>query len=462
MRRADRSLPVGRTTRGATLSYPPAAMADRVAVIGGGLAGCEAAWQLARRGVRVRLYEMKPRRFSPAHENEDLAEVVCSNSLRSDALSNAVGLLHEEMRRAGSLVLEVADATRVPAGSALAVDRREFSRAITQRIETDSAIEVIREEVTALPEPPAIVATGPLTSDALAEAIQAISGDALYFYDSISPTVYTDSLDFDVIFRASRWQEGEGDYLNIPLSREEYDCFVDELLRAETVPLHRFEKPVYFEGCLPVEVMAARGRETLAFGPMKPVGLTDPRTGGRAHAVVQLRQENKEGTLHNLVGFQTKMRQGEQQRIFRMLPGMRSAVFARFGSSHRNTFLCAPSLLTETLQHRACEGLFFAGQIAGTEGYVESAALGLLAGVFVAAHVRGRTPLLPPPTTAFGALLRHLRESRPKGFQPMNVNFGLFPPLAGSGGRIDRRERNERTSARALADLAPWVQAVAP
>jgi len=441
-------------------------MAGSVTVIGGGLAGCEAAWQLARRGVQVRLFEMKPRRFSPAHASADLAELVCSNSLRSDAPTNAVGLLHEEMRRLGSLVLACADACRVPAGSALAVDRVQFSRAITECIESEPRIEVVREEIRELPDPAstplAILATGPLTSEALADALEPLCGDALYFYDSISPTVYVDSLDFDIVFRASRWEAGEGDYWNIPLTREEYDRFLDEILRAEKMPLHRFEKPIYFEGCLPIEVMAARGRETLAFGPMKPVGLVDPRTGRQAYAVVQLRQEDKAGTLANMVGFQTKMRQGEQKRILRSLPGMQHAVFARFGSSHRNTFLRAPKLLDETLQHVRRPGLYVAGQMAGTEGYVESAALGLLSGIFVAARSAGRGPRLPPPTTALGALLRHLHDRSPQSFQPMNVNFGLFPPLLGESRRVPKRERNDRMKTRALTDLAPWARSLAP
>jgi methylenetetrahydrofolate--tRNA-(uracil-5-)-methyltransferase len=431
--------------------------------VGGGLAGCEAAWQLARRGIGVDLVEMRPTKATPVHQTGDLAELVCSNSLRSDAPENAVGLLHEELRRAGSLVLAAADANRVPAGSALAVDRIAFARAVGERIEAEPAIELRRAEVTELPDGLAILATGPLTSDALAARVRELCGDALYFYDSIAPVVYADSLDLDVIFRASRWQdaaEGDGDYLNVPLSREAYHRFVEELLAAEKLPLHAFEKPQYFEGCLPIEVMAERGPLTLAFGPMKPVGLADPRGGPKPFAVVQLRQEDKRGTLYNLVGFQTKMKQGEQKRIFRSLPGMANAVFARFGSVHRNTFIRAPDLLDERLEHRARPGLHFAGQMAGVEGYVESAALGLLAGVFVAARARGGEAPLPPPTTALGALLRHLREADPRHFQPMNVNFGLFPPLAGDAARAKRRERNVRLSERALADLDAWTRAI--
>jgi methylenetetrahydrofolate--tRNA-(uracil-5-)-methyltransferase len=438
-------------------------MVETVTVVGGGLAGCEAAWQLARRGVRVRLFEMRPGKTSPAHTGTDLAELVCSNSLRSDAPENAVGLLHEELRRAGSLVLAAADASRVPAGSALAVDRTAFARAITERIESERAIELVREEVTALPEGLAILATGPLTSEALAGEIQKLCGDALYFYDSIAPVVYADSLDHSVVFRASRWAdpaEGEGDYLNAPLSREQYHRFVAELVAAEKMPLHEFEKPVYFEGCLPIEVMAERGAETLSFGPMKPVGLADPRGGPTPYAVVQLRQEDKRGTLYNLVGFQTKMKIGEQKRIFRTIPGLEQAVFARFGSVHRNTFSRAPELLDERLQHRGRPGLHFAGQMAGVEGYVESAALGLLAGVFVAAKARGAEAPLPPEGTGLGALLRHLREASPRHFQPMNVNFGLFPPLEGRAAKASRRERNARLAARALEQLELWTREV--
>jgi methylenetetrahydrofolate--tRNA-(uracil-5-)-methyltransferase len=435
-------------------------MRNSVSVIGGGLAGCEAAWQLARRGVPVRLYEMKPVRFSAAHTSESLAELVCSNSFRSDVPTSAIGLLHEEMRRLDSLILSAADACRVPAGKALAVDRVQFSREVTEAIRAQPQIEVVHEEVTELPEGLAILATGPLTSDALAATIGRVCGDSLYFYDSISPTVYADSLDHDVVFRASRYEDGEGDYLNIPLSRRQYYDFVDELLRAEKVPLHRFEKAIYFEACLPIEVMAERGRDTLAFGPMKPVGLRDPRGGVPPFAIVQLRQEDKTGTLCNFVGFQTKMRIGEQRRIFRSLPGMEGAVFARYGSAHRNTFVRAPSLLDDQLQHRERDGLYFAGQIAGVEGYVESTALGLLAGIFAAARVLGKAAAVPPPTTALGALLRHLREANPESFQPMNVNYGLFPAIPAQAGRPPKRERNLRMSTRALADLAPWAKAV--
>ncbi len=436
---------------------------EPVSVIGAGLAGSEAAWQLARRDVPVRLFEMKPVRFSPAHGNPDFAELVCSNSLRSDQPQNAIGLLHEELRRMGSLILQAADAQRVPAGRALAVDREGFSREVTSLIEAEPRIQIVREEVRELPAGFVIVATGPLTADALAEQIRALCGDALYFYDSIAPVVYLDSLDTTRLFRASRYEDGEGDYWNVPLSREQYQAFVLEIEKADKLPLHSFEKPQYFEGCLPIEVMAERGLETLAHGPMKPVGLRDPATGRRPHAVVQLRQEDRLGTLYSLVGFQTKLRIGEQKRIFRSLPGLEKAVFARLGSVHRNTFIRSPELLESGLEHRARPGLWFAGQIAGVEGYVESTALGLVAGIQAAARARGEVAApLPPAGTALAALLRHLRESQPRRFQPMNVSYGLFPPLPPGEGKRSRRERNAELGARALAELEPYRRAVAP
>jgi methylenetetrahydrofolate--tRNA-(uracil-5-)-methyltransferase len=435
-------------------------MAEAVTVVGGGLAGCEAAWQLARRGVPVRLCEMKPLRFSPAHSSHALAELVCSNSLRSDDPCNAVGLLHEELRRLDSLILAAADAHRVPAGSALAVDRTHFAREITARIEAEPRIERISEEVKAIPAGTVVLATGPLTSDALADEIRKLCGDSLYFYDSVSPIVYRDSLDDERLFAASRYRDGEGDYLNVPLDRDAYYAFVDALLGAETVPLHRFEQALYFEACLPIEVMAERGRDTLRFGPMKPVGLPDPRTGREAYAVLQLRREDAEGTLLNLVGFQTRMRIGEQKRVFRSLPALRQAVFARFGSVHRNTFIRTPVLLDEWMQHRERPGLHFAGQIAGVEGYVESTALGLLVGIYLARRALGeRTPPVPR-ATALGSLVGHLMGARAKSFQPMNVNFGLFPPLDGGGRRVPKRDRNARMSERALRDLEPWAEQV--
>jgi methylenetetrahydrofolate--tRNA-(uracil-5-)-methyltransferase len=435
---------------------------EPLVVVGGGLAGCEAAWQAASRGVDVRLYEMKPERLSPAHSTPDLAELVCSNSLRGAGFGNAVGLLKEEMRRLDSLILSAADATAVPAGRALAVDRVQFSEHITAAIESHPRIELVRELVPALPQDPVVVlATGPLTSPEMARDLQNLLGEEyLYFYDAIAPTVYADSIDHSVVFRASRYEqdaEGEGDYLNIPLDRESYGAFVAALDAAETVPLHRHEAELFFEGCLPVEEMARRGPDTLAFGPMKPVGLQDPRTGRRPHAVVQLRQEDKDGVLYNIVGFQTKLRIGEQQRVFRALPGLSKAVFARYGSVHRNTFINAPKRLSQTLELHARPGLYVAGQMAGVEGYVESAALGFLAGVNAAFAVRGLGAPPPPPETAHASLLRHLANASGK-FQPSNINYGLFPPLEGAAKRLPRREKRQRMAERALEALESWRQ----
>jgi methylenetetrahydrofolate--tRNA-(uracil-5-)-methyltransferase len=438
------------------------AQRERVVVVGAGLAGCEAAFQLARRGVPVALHEMRPAERSPAHRSDDLAELVCSNSLRASSLANAVGLLKEEMRRLGSLVVEAADACAVPAGRALAVDRAAFASAVTERILAEPRIELRRGRVDRVPDAPlAILATGPLTAEPLARDLAAVLGhEHLYFYDAIAPIVYADSVDHEVAFRASRWEDGEGDYLNLPLERDAYERFVDALREAEQVPLHACEAALYFEGCLPIEELARRGRDTLAFGPMKPVGLRHPRTGERPHAVVQLRQEDKRGVLYNLVGFQTKLRVGEQQRVFRTLPGLGAAVFARYGSVHRNTYVNAPECLLPSLELRARPGVYLAGQLAGVEGYVESAALGLLAGLRVACARAGREAPEPPESTALAALLRHLREADPRHFAPMNVNFGLFPPLASPP--RGRSERNRALAARALADLEGFRARVAP
>jgi methylenetetrahydrofolate--tRNA-(uracil-5-)-methyltransferase len=435
----------------------------KVTIVGGGLAGCEAAWQAPRGGVPVVLYDMKPERMSPAHASPDFAELVCSNSLRANTLSNAVGLLKQEMRGMSSLILAAADATSVPAGRALAVDRTAFSRFITEAIEANPRIEVRRELVAEIPEEPiTILATGPLTAPELARDLQRLLGEEyLYFYDAISPTVYADSIDHEVVFRQSRYESGEGDYLNVPLSGTEYRAFVASLLAAETVPLHAFEAALYFEGCLPVEELARRGPETLAFGPMKPVGLVDPRTGRRPHAVVQLRQEDKAGVLYNLVGFQTKLRVGEQKRVVRSLPGLSRAVFARFGSVHRNTYINAPKRLLPTLELRARPGLYIAGQMAGVEGYVESAALGGMAGVNAARAARGRVHQVAPPDTAHGALIEHLMNARAKSFQPMNVNYGLFPALPVLGKKLPKKERNERIAQRALASFNGYLAQIA-
>jgi methylenetetrahydrofolate--tRNA-(uracil-5-)-methyltransferase len=444
-----------------------------VHVIGGGLAGSEAAWQLARRGVPVVLHEMRPLQATAAHRGGGLAELVCSNSLRSDdAEGNAVGLLHEEMRRAGSLILQAADATRVPAGSALAVDREGFSARVEAALEAEPLVTIVRKEVAALPprEPPGdwdsvILATGPLTSPALAEALRELTGeDALAFFDAIAPVVYRDSIDFAKAWFQSRYDKGGGrDYINCPLSGEEYAAFIAALLSAEAIAFKDWEADTpYFEGCLPIEVMAGRGAETLAYGPMKPVGLTNPHAPEvRAHAVVQLRQDNALGTLYNMVGFQTKLRHAEQVRVFRMIPGLEQAEFARLGGLHRNTFVNSPRLLDPTLRLKARPAIRLAGQITGCEGYVESAAIGLLAGRFAAAERRGEEPVLPPPTTALGALLGHITGgATAETFQPMNVNFGLFPPLADPppGTKPLRgRARKQALAARALADLAAWL-----
>lgn len=441
-----------RSSAASPLSKPP------VLVVGAGLAGCEAAWQAAERGLAVTLVEMKPEQRSPAHVSDDFAELVCSNSLRASGLGNAVGLLKEEMRRLGSLVLRIADETAVPAGRALAVDRIAFSRAITEAVTSHPGIRVEARRVDAIPDDPLVIlATGPLTAPALARSLQRLLGEEqLYFYDAISPIVYGDSIDSSVAFRASRWEDGEGDYLNLPLDRAQYEAFVEALLVAEQVPLHAFEAGLYFEGCLPIEEMARRGPETLAYGPMKPVGLVDPRTGQRPFAVLQLRKEDKRGILYNLVGFQTKLRVGEQQRIFRSLPGLGEAVFARYGSVHRNTFVNAPRRLGPDLEVRSRPGLRIAGQLAGVEGYVESAALGLLCGLFVTCAARGERAPRPPATTAHGALLEHLGTAPSGRFQPMNVNYGLFEPLEGATRKLPKREKYERLAARALADLEAW------
>lgn len=427
-----------------------------ITVIGAGLAGCEAAWQAAQRGVSVTLLEMKPARYSPAHHLEGLAELVCSNSLRGESLENAVGLLKEELRRLGSLFMTAADATRVPAGGALAVDRQLFSDYVTARIEAHPLIRVVRGEVTEIPpEGTVVIASGPLTSDLLAGEIGRLTGDYLYFYDAIAPIVTADSLDLEKIFRASRYGKGDGDdYLNSPLDEGEYRAFVAALNGGEKVPAREFEKMLHFEGCMPVEELAARGLDTLRFGPMKPVGLVDPCTGVEPHAVVQLRREDLAGTMYNLVGFQTKLTWPEQRRIFRMLPGLENAEFARLGSMHRNTFINAPALLLPTFQLRSDTRLLFAGQITGVEGYVESAGSGFLAGLNAARLAAGEELTVPPPATALGALVQHITNAEPRHFQPMNVNYGLFPDLPG---RVKKKEKRGRLAERALAELDHWI-----
>jgi methylenetetrahydrofolate--tRNA-(uracil-5-)-methyltransferase len=430
-----------------------------VRIVGGGLAGCEAAWQLARRGAPVRLYEMRPLRATEAHCGDRLAELVCSNSFRSASLDAAVGLLKAEMRRLGSLVMEVADVARVPAGAALAVDRRIFAEEITRRIEAEPGIELVREEVASLGRfagETVIVASGPLTSPALYEDLRELFGrDHLYFYDAISPIVSAESIDRTIAFAASRYGQGGDDYLNCPLDRAEYQRFVAELLRAEKVPARDFEKCIYFEGCMPIEELARRGPETLAFGPMRPVGLIDPRTRKRPHAVVQLRQDDRRASLYSLVGFQTKMTHPEQRRILRSIPGLERAEFVRLGSLHRNTFIHSPSLLEPTLQLRGRPDVYFAGQLIGVEGYVESAASGLVAGINAGRSRGGRAPCVAPPTTGIGSLLAYVTDRDRKDFQPMNANYGLFPPIAGA---LRGRDKRGALGRRAAAELECWIE----
>jgi methylenetetrahydrofolate--tRNA-(uracil-5-)-methyltransferase len=428
-----------------------------VCIIGGGLAGSEAAWQLARRGVAVRLYEMRPQRMTEAHASGQFGELVCSNSLRSDSLSAPAGLLKAEMRQFDSLVIRVAEANRVPAGSALAVDRDRFAAGLTAAVQALPQIKIIREEVRAIPDAGVVIlATGPLTSPDLSRDLAAKLGERhLYFYDAISPIVSADSIDMEIAYRASRYDKGGDDYLNLPMTREDYYRFIDALVAAERVPTHSFERFVPFEGCMPIEEMADRGRDTLAFGPMRAVGLIDPRIGKRPYAVVQLRQENRERTLYNLVGFQTKMTYPEQRRVFALIPGMANAEFVRFGSLHRNTFINAPQHLAPTLQWRQRESLFFAGQMTGVEGYIESAAVGMLAGINAARLFSGLPLVVPPPTTALGALLGYISDPERTRFQPMNVNFGLLPPLSV---RLRGKAKKEMHSQRALADLAKWLE----
>ncbi len=427
----------------------------QVTIIGAGLAGCEAAWAAAERGVTVRLYEMKPHRYSPAHQSEGLAELVCSNSLRGADLSNAVGLLKEELRRCGSLIMQAADATRVPAGGALAVDRDLFSDWITERISSHPYITLIREELTCLPsEGLVVIASGPLTSDTLAEELSRLVGERLYFYDAIAPIVTAESLDRSKIYAASRYGKGDpDDYLNCPMDQEQYSAFIAALKAAEKVPSREFEKVVHFDGCMPIEEMAERGDETLRFGPMKPVGLPVPATGRDPYAVVQLRAENNEKTLYNLVGFQTKMTWPEQRRVLRTIPGLEQAEFVRLGVMHRNTFINAPSLLLPTQQLKNDPRILFAGQITGVEGYVESAGSGFLAGLAVAALASGTEPPQAPQETALGALIHHITNAEPKYFQPMNVNYGLFPELAS---RVKKKDRKLLVAERALAALDRW------
>jgi methylenetetrahydrofolate--tRNA-(uracil-5-)-methyltransferase len=440
-----------------------------VRIIGGGLAGCEAAWQVASRGVPVTLHEMRPVRSTAVHKTDGLAELVCSNSFRGDKLDNAVGLLKEEMRRLGSLVMRAAEASRVPAGAALAVDREKFSAAITNALTSHALIKIVRDEVTAIPESsarePVIVATGPLTSDALAADIAALVGSAhLYFYDAISPIVLAETIDQTKVFRASRWgrslrpggeQIDAGDYLNCPLTREEYERFYDALTTAESATVHDFDSARFFEGCLPIEVMASRGRDTLRFGPMKPVGLIDPRTGREPYAAVQLRQDTLAADHFSLVGFQTQIKWGDQARVLRLVPGLEAAEFVRFGMVHRNTYINGPTVLAETWQVRSRPTLFFAGQMSGVEGYVESAASGLLAGLNAAALAKGEPVSAPPRTTAIGALAYYASHADPTRYDPSNITFGIIEPLRSAP--RGKKLRNLALSDRALADLEAWA-----
>jgi len=429
-------------------------MSDHITIIGGGLAGSEAAWQAANVGAEVRLVEMRPVRKTPVHATNHLAELVCSNSLKSNSLTNAAGLLKEEMRRLNSLIVAAGDLASVPAGEALAVDRELFAAYITNKLEGHPNITIERAEVTAIDENSVhIVATGPLTSDALATEVGRLTGQAqLFFYDAVAPTIDASTIDREKVFTASRYDKGDAAYLNCPFSKPEYEAFYDALLHAELAPIHEHEGKIpYFEGCLPIEVLAARGPKTLSFGPMKPVGLTDPRTGHRPWACLQLRQENRAATLYSMVGFQTRMKWGDQKRVFRLIPGLESAEFVRYGVIHRNTYIQSPQVLTDTLQMKAFPSVFFAGQITGVEGYVESAATGILAGRNAARHLLGQPLLALPETTMLGALVNYVAHYDGKDFQPMNSNWGIVPPLEE---RIrDKKEKNALLAERALAAL---------
>ncbi len=431
---------------------------QKIIIIGGGLAGCEAAWQAAQRGASVILHEMRPTKLTAAHKGGDFAELVCSNSLGSLDPVSAPGLLKEEMRRLGSLILSAAETARVPAGAALAVDRDVFAKKITEAIADHPNIAVIREEAKEIPQDDiVIVATGPLTSEALADAIrQETLSEHLYFYDAISPIIDAESINLDITFRASRYNKGGDDYLNCPMDEQAYHTFYEALLLAEKATIKDFEKAPYFEACLPIEVLAERGRQTPRFGPMKPVGLIDPKTGKEPYAVVQLRTENQFGSCYNMVGFQTKLKWPEQKRVFRMIPGLEAAEFLRLGSIHRNTFINSPRILSESLQVRTRPGLFMAGQIVGVEGYVESAAMGGLAGLYAARMLMGEKLVTPPKTTAHGALIHYITQSHPAFFQPINTNFGLFPPLEACG-KTNKALRHQKIADRAIGDFLEWI-----
>lgn len=427
-----------------------------VNVIGAGLAGSEAAYQIAKRGVQVRLYEMRPVKQTPAHHTDKFAELVCSNSLRANTLTNAVGVIKEEMRLMDSVIIRAADECSVPAGGALAVDRHEFAAKVTEYVKNHPNVTVMNEEITEIPEGPTVIATGPLTSPSLSAQLKELTGeDYFYFYDAAAPIVEKDSIDMNKVYLKSRYDKGEAAYLNCPMTEEEFDRFYEALIAAETVPLKEFEKEVFFEGCMPVEVMANRGRQTLVFGPMKPVGLEDPKTGKTPYAVVQLRQDDAAGTLYNIVGFQTHLKWGPQKEVLQLIPGLENAEIVRYGVMHRNTFINSPRLLRPTYQYKNRDDLFFAGQMTGVEGYVESAASGLLAGINAARLVKGEEPVVLPPVTAMGSMANYITATNPKNFQPMNANFGLFMPLEKKIKK--KQERNEAYAARALETIQNFV-----
>ncbi len=430
----------------------------RVKVIGAGLAGCEAAWQLAEAGVETELFEMKPQKFSPAHKYRGFAELVCSNSLKAERIGSAAGMLKEEMRRLGSLTMECAELTKVSAGGALAVDRERFSDAVTERIKSELLITVTEREVTEIPEGNVIIATGPLTSDGLAESIKKLCGEYLYFHDAAAPIVTFESIDMSKAFFAARYGRGEADYINCPMDKDEYERFYNALINAESAPLKEFDREHFakdgfkvYEGCMPIEVLAKRGEDTMRYGPLKPVGLTDPRTGRRPYAVIQLRAENAQGTMYNIVGFQTNLKFGEQKRVFSMIPGLENAEFMRYGVMHRNTFINSPKLLNEQFNMRGRDNLFFAGQITGVEGYIESAASGIFAGLNMARLIQGKPLVSLPETTMLGALSKYISDPTVEKFQPMGCNMGILPEL---GERIrDKQKRYETIAGRGLADL---------
>ncbi|MFS0782313.1 FADH(2)-oxidizing methylenetetrahydrofolate--tRNA-(uracil(54)-C(5))-methyltransferase TrmFO [Bacillus sp. 1P06AnD] len=430
-----------------------------VNVIGAGLAGSEAAWQIANRGIKVKLFEMRPVKMTPAHHTDKFAELVCSNSLRANTLTNAVGVLKEEMRQMDSLIMKAADESSVPAGGALAVDRHEFAGRITEALRTHENITVMNEEVCEIPEGLTIIATGPLTSPDLSAKLSALTGEEhLYFYDAAAPIIEKDSIDFDKVYVKSRYDKGEAAYVNCPMNEEEFNTFYEALISGETVPLKEFEKEIFFEGCMPVEVMASRGKKTMLFGPLKPVGLEDPRTGKRPYAVVQLRQDDAAGTLYNIVGFQTHLKWGAQKEVIRLIPGLENAEIVRYGVMHRNTFINSPNVLDATYQVRNNKHLFFAGQMTGVEGYVESAASGLIAGMNAALLAAGQEPVELPAETAMGSMAKYITTANPKNFQPMNANFGLFPDLPEK--IRGKKERNERHAKRALETIQNFVKSL--